>query len=64
MHVQKFCMRYIYGKGFTAEHFSHFYVDLQAAVPQLWASLTDCEPYNPLSGATLHEPPQTRMSRF
>ena len=31
------------GKGFTAEHFQHLYVFLQAAVPQLWALLTDCD---------------------
>ena len=52
-HVQKFRMPYTFGKGFTAENFSHLYVFLQAAVPQLWALLTDCEPYMPFSGSNI-----------
>ena len=52
-HVQKFCMRYTCGKGFTAEYFQCLNVFLQAAVPQLWALSTDCEPYMPISGSNI-----------
>ena len=32
-------------------HFEHWYVFGQAAVPRLWALLTDGEPYVPVSGS-------------